>query len=165
MSDQHEIVPTAQPCLDTKESVTKEARIALAVLDAQCEKTIDPALQVGAVISKAKNVLKHGEFTRWCQEDLKRKPSWCAALRRLFEAGPDLYAARDWAISKEHPFAHSASVEQLLKIIDEWRVATGQEQPKKQRAKSGAKVFTVKSEIEVNEQPCGYRRSRPCIPI
>jgi hypothetical protein len=103
---------------------TAEALRALAALEAHGNGHMDLILQFGEAVDKAKGSLKHGEFTKWCREDLKRCPSWVSAHRRLFEGREDLRPALAWAAATGHRWASCYSVERLLKIIADWKNAT-----------------------------------------
>jgi hypothetical protein len=103
---------------------TTVALRALAALDAHGNDHMDLMLQFGEAVAKAKGCLKHGEFTNWCREDLKRSPSWISAHRRLFEGRQDLQPALAWAAATGHRWASCYSVERLLKIVSDWKKAT-----------------------------------------
>jgi hypothetical protein len=104
---------------------TTEALRALAALDAHGNDHMGLMLQFGEAVAKAKGCLKHGEFTKWCQEDLKRCPSWISAHRRLFENREDLQPALAWAAATGHRWAECYSVERLLKLIADWKATQG----------------------------------------
>ena len=100
---------------------------------------MDLILQFGEAVDKAKGSLKHGEFTKWCREVLKRCPSWVSAHRRLFEGREDLRPALAWAAETGHCWASCYSVERLLKIIADWKKAArgdGASAPKPRRKDS-----------------------------
>jgi hypothetical protein len=78
-------------------------------------------VQFGATLARARDGLGHGKFTRWCEDHLQRKPSWCSAHRRLFEAGNDLEPAREWAAATGHLWAKCLSVERLLRVVGDFR--------------------------------------------
>lgn len=103
---------------------TTEALRALAALDAHGRGRIEFMLRFGEALAKAKAHLKHGAFTRWCEDTLKRSPSWCSAHRRLFEGREDLQPALAWAAETGHRWAQCFSVERLLTLISAWKTAT-----------------------------------------
>jgi hypothetical protein len=111
------------------EEVTREAQDALAQYGVQEKITIETMLRLGAAVAKAKAKLKHGEFTRWCEEVLQRKPSWCSAHRRLFELQEFIEPAMASARGTGHRWAYCTSVERLLKLIAEYKRAEGGDQP------------------------------------
>lgn len=105
------------------DALTAKAKEALAAIDANGKDHIGLMLRLGEVLSKAKRGLKHGEFAKWCGDDLKRSPSWCSAHRRLFEGREDLQLALAWAAATGHRWASCHSVERLLKIVADWKKA------------------------------------------
>ncbi len=113
----------------TQDELTAEALRALAELDAHRNDHIAPMLRFGEVVSKAKNQLKYGNYTPWCENKLKRKPTWCSAHRRLFEVREDIEPARAWAKETSHRWADCFSVERLLKLLDESKKAKRGDNP------------------------------------
>jgi hypothetical protein len=102
---------------------TADALRALAALGAHGEDQIKVMLQLGGAVARAKSQLKHGDFTRWCEDTLKRKATWCSAHRRLFEIQEDIEPARAWAKETKHHWADCFSVERLLKLVAESKKA------------------------------------------
>ena len=102
---------------------TAEALAALAALGEHGEHQIKVMLQLGGAVARAKSQLKHGDFTRWCEDTLKRKATWCSAHRRLFEIQEDIEPARAWAKEAKHRWADCFSVERLLKLVAESKKA------------------------------------------
>jgi hypothetical protein len=130
-------------------NLTDEVLEALAALDADASDHLDVMLQFGKTLSKAKGELKHGRFSLWCREALKRSPSWCSAYRRLHESRPELELALAWAAATGHRYANCRSVERLLRIVADWRKVTrgdGAAAPKMRRKKS-----TTIAHIELEE--------------
>ena len=103
---------------------TAEALRALAALDAHGNDQMGLMLQFGEAVAKAKECLRHGEFTNWCRDVLKRSPSWISAHRRLFESRQELESALAWAAATGHRWARCYSIERLLKVIADWKKAT-----------------------------------------
>jgi len=102
---------------------TAEALHALAELDANTKDRVGLMLRLGEAVAKAKGQFKRGEFGKWCQETLRRRPSWVSAHRRLFEIRDDLEPALTWAKDTDHRWAECHSVERLLKIVAHWKKA------------------------------------------
>lgn len=100
---------------------TKEALEALADLDKHGQDQIPLMLRVGKVLLEAKEAKKRGEYKRWCDEELKRSPSWCSTYRRLHEDRGCLNDALSWAQEINHRWANCRSVELLLKIIKAYK--------------------------------------------
>jgi hypothetical protein len=107
-----------------RDELAAEASAALQELDAHGNAGIPLLLRFGNALSNAKTVLKRGEFSPWCLNVLKRSPSWCSAHRRLYQERGNLEPARTWAEATEHRWANCHSVERLLKIIADWKIAT-----------------------------------------
>ena len=106
-----------------EDDFTAEALAALTALGKHGEHQIEFMLQLGGAVAKAKSQLKHGDFTRWCEDTLKRKATWCSAHRRLFEIQEDIEPARAWAKEAKHRWADCFSVERLLKLVAESKKA------------------------------------------
>ena len=97
-------------------------------------------LRLGETLARAKDKVGHGKFTRWCEDNLHRKPSWCSAHRRLFEARDDLEPAREWAAETGHRWAKCDSVERLLRVVADFR-----------KGKSGTTAAAPKRRRKANE--------------
>ena len=78
-------------------------------------------VRLGETLATARDRVGHGKFTRWCEDNLQRKPSWCSAHRRLFEARNDIEPAREWAAATGHRWAKCHSVERLLRVVGDFR--------------------------------------------
>lgn len=132
---------------------TGEALAALAALDAHGNDHIDLALRFGEAVSKAKAHLQHGQFNPWCQDVLKRTPSWVSARRRLYESQHDLKPALAWATEKKHRWAKCHSPERLLKVIAEWKKAqAGDTPPPKARRKRSDLIAELKQRLNEAER-------------
>jgi hypothetical protein len=118
------------------DELTAHIKAALAKLEINDEEHIALALEFGSLIARAKDILPHGGFRRWCEDALDRSPSWCSLHRRLFESRDDLESALKWASTIKHNWAHCRSVERLLALIKEYREATGLEPHKPQRPRT-----------------------------
>jgi hypothetical protein len=116
--------------------LTAHIQAVLAKLDANDAEHIDLALEFGSLIAKAKEILPHGEFRRWCDVALDRSPSWCSLYRRLFENRDDVEPALNWALAIKHKRASCRSVERLLGLINDYRKATGLEPHKSRRSRT-----------------------------
>jgi hypothetical protein len=115
--------------VEASDDFTRDARDALAALEAHASSSakdhVALMLRLGETLARARKRVGHGEFTRWCEDNLQRKPSWCAAHRRLFEASKDLEPAREWAAQTGHPWAKCRSVERLLRVVNDFRRGNG----------------------------------------
>ena len=104
---------------------TRDALDALAALHAHASSSakdrIALMVRLGETLERARDEVGHGEFTRWCEDNLQRKPTWCSAHRRLFEARNDLEPAREWAAATGHLWAKCLSVERLLRLVGDFR--------------------------------------------
>jgi hypothetical protein len=99
---------------------TAEATAAIADLDD--ESRIDKMMRVGAAIMAAKDALPHGALTNWYKNVLKRSESWCSLYCRLYQDRDILQETLDWAARTNHKLARSYAIEQLLKIIADYKV-------------------------------------------
>jgi hypothetical protein len=108
----------------TRDELAAEALAALQELDAHRDAGIPMLPRFGKALSSAKAVLKRGDFSSWCLNVLQRSPSWCSAHRRLYQECGNLEPARTWAEAMEHRWANCHSVERLLKMIADWKIAT-----------------------------------------
>ncbi len=143
---------------------TVEAFRALAELDAHGHGHRSIMLRFGEAVSKAKAQLSHGEFTPWCENTLKRKPSWCAAHKRLFECGGDLDAARAWAKETGHRWADCHSVERLLKIVGDWRKAKRGVSPSAPKARQKPSEIIAELRRRLAEDDADFLALRDALP-
>ena len=101
---------------------TRDALDALDALEAHASSSakdhVALMVRLGETLAAARERVGRGKFTRWCEDNLHRKPSWCAAHRRLFDARNDLEPAREWAAATGHRWAKCHSVERLLRVVD-----------------------------------------------
>ena len=79
-------------------------------------------MRVGAAIVAAKDALPHGALTNWYKEVLRRSESWCSQYCRLYRDRDTLPDALDWATRTSHKLARSYAIDQLLKIIADYKV-------------------------------------------
>jgi hypothetical protein len=99
---------------------TAEALAAIADLDN--ESRIDKMMRVGAAIERGKEELPHGSLTHWYKNVLRRSESWCSQHWRLYQDRDNLPDALDWAERTKHKLAGSYAIEQLLKIIADYKL-------------------------------------------
>ena len=99
---------------------TAEALAAIADLDD--EGRIAKLMRVGAAIMAAKDALPHGALTKWYRIVLKRSESWCSLYVRLYKERDVLQGALDWAVRTNHKLARSYAIEQLLKLIADYKL-------------------------------------------
>jgi hypothetical protein len=125
-----------------RDRVLADAFATLKELDAHGNAGIPLLLQFGKALSNARAVLKRGEFSPWCLNELKRSPSWCSAHRRLYQERGNLEPARTWAEATEHRWANCHSVERLLKIIADWKIVTHGARAMAPRGKRRKQVVT-----------------------
>ena len=130
---------------------TRDARDALTALEAHASSSardhVALMLRLGETLARARKRVGHGKFRRWCEDNLQRKPSWCAAHRRLFEASKDLEPTREWAAETGHPWAKCLSVERLLRVVGDFR-----------RGKSGAIAAAPRRRRKASEIIAELRR-------
>jgi hypothetical protein len=86
------------------------------------EKRIETMISLGRAISAAKDDLNHGELTKWYRDKLKRSQSWCSQYYRLYRDRDTLQDALDWATQERHKLAAHRGIEQLLKVIADYKV-------------------------------------------
>jgi hypothetical protein len=146
------------------EEVTREAQEALAQYGAEEKITIEIMLRLGAAIAKAKAKLKHGEFARWCEEVLQRKPSWCSAHRRLYELQEFIEPALAYARRTGHRWAYCTSVERLLKLITEYQRAESGEQPAAQNARRKPAEIIAELQARIKEDDAEFLAMRDPLP-
>jgi hypothetical protein len=147
-----------------RDDFTVEALRALAELDAHGHGQRGIMLRFGEAVSKAKAQLKHGEFTPWCENTLKRKPSWCAAHKRLYECGGDLDAARAWAKETGHRWADCHSVERLLKMVGDWRKAKRGVSPSAPKARQKPSEIIAELRRRLAEDDADFLALRDALP-
>jgi hypothetical protein len=93
-----------------------------AIADLNDESRIDKLMRVGAAIVAAKDALPHGALTSWYKNVLRRSESWCSLYCRLHKDRDILQDALDWAARTNHKLARSYAIEQLLKVIADYKV-------------------------------------------
>ena len=147
-----------------RDDFTVEALRALAELDAHGHGHRGIMLRFGEAVSKAKAQLNHGEFTPWCENTLKRKPSWCAAHKRLYECGGDLDAARAWAKETGHRWADCNSVERLLGIVGDWRKAKRGVSPSAPKARQKTSEIIAELRRRLAEDDADFVALRDALP-
>jgi hypothetical protein len=86
------------------------------------EKRIETMISLGRAISAAKDDLNHGELTKWYRDKLKRSQSWCSQYYRLYRDRDTLQDALDWATKERLKLAVYRGIEQLLKVINDYKV-------------------------------------------
>ena len=133
----------------TRDDFTADALAALAKLHDHDKEQIPLMLKFGEALAKARKGLKHGQFSNWCRDALKRSPSWCSSHRRLYEDHADLEPALAWA-RRRTTLGNCRSVERLLKIVADWRKANG-------RWRNGAEDAAEKAD---GRRPCGTGGNR-----
>lgn len=133
------------PRFETRDEFTADALAALARLDDHGQDQIPLMLKFGEALAKAKAALKHGEFSPWCRDVLKRSPSWCSSHRRLYDGRADLEPALAWAGATNHKYASCCSVERLLKIVADWKKATRRDGATAPRARPRSKPMTLRA--------------------
>jgi hypothetical protein len=130
------------------EQLAADALAALKELGAHGTAGVPLLLRFGETLFNAKVVLKHGEFSPWCVNVLKRSPSWCSAHRRLYETRDDLVPARAWAAAINHKWANCSSVERLVKLISEWKRATRGDGAAAPRTRAKKRTSVAYSDLE-----------------
>ncbi len=99
---------------------TAEAIAAIADLDD--ESRVDKMMRVGAAIMAAKDDVPRGALQKWYKNVLRRSESWCSLYCRLYNDRDILQEALDWAARTNHKLARSYAIEQLLKIIGDYKL-------------------------------------------
>ena len=130
---------------ETRDDFTADALAALAKLDDHGQDQIPLMLEFGEALAKAKAALKHGEFSPWCRDVLKRSPSWCSSHRRLFEGRADLEPALVWAAATDHKWVSCRSIERLLKLLADYKDVTHGDSATVRRARTRSKPITLRA--------------------
>ena len=99
---------------------TAEAIAAIADLDD--ESRIDKMMRVGAAIMAAKDDVPRGALQKWYKNVLRRSESWCSLYCRLYNDRDILQEALDWAARTNYKLARSYAIEQLLKIVADYKL-------------------------------------------
>jgi hypothetical protein len=144
---------------------TAEALAALAEVDVHGTNEMPPAMRFGKTVSNAKKLLPHGEYTPWCENTLKRKPTWCASYKRLYECGGDLDAARAWAKENQHRWADCYSVERLLKLVGDWRNRNPGDSPSAPKARQKPSQGIVERRQRLEQAEAELVRVRDLLPL
>jgi hypothetical protein len=65
--------------------------------------------------------LPRGEFSRFCTNELLISSTYRARLLRLDEVRDHVREALDWAQTQKHRLAECQSVQNLIKVVNDWR--------------------------------------------
>jgi hypothetical protein len=142
-----------QPLSSTNPPETRFDYTAVAIAtaaDLDDENRIEKMILLGRAISAAKDDLDYGELTKWYRDKLKRSQSWCSLYYRLYQDHKILQNALDWATKERHKLAAYRGIEQLLKVIADYKVnvldlpapPSRQRASKQVAAKAGAEEIT-----------------------
>ncbi len=166
--DASKIYPTrndgAKPPTSFADDFTAEAKQALDELVAHDENHLPVMLRFGEALAKAKAHFKHGAYRRWCEDTLKRSPSWCSTYRRLFEGRVDLQPALTWAKDSDHKWANCRSVEKLLALIAEWRKMSRGDSPSAPRTRRKAADIIAELRQRLAEADADIKALRDPLP-
>jgi hypothetical protein len=114
-----------QPLISTNPPETRFDYTAVAIVtaaDLDDESRIEKMILLGRAISAAKDDLDYGELTKWYRDKLKRSQSWCSQYYRLYNDREILQSALDWATKERHKLVAYRGIEQLLKVIADYKV-------------------------------------------
>jgi hypothetical protein len=75
----------------------------------------------GEALTAVKRGLNHGEYGKFCKDDLKRSASACSLYVRIYESREDIQPALDWAAEAGHPLANCRAVRPVLKVIGDYK--------------------------------------------
>jgi hypothetical protein len=103
-----------------KHEMKEAARSAMAELRAHGKVGLVRNLAAAAAIAALKEGLPHGEFGRFCTEELQISSAYRARLLRLDEVRGHVKEALDWAATQKHRLAECQSVQNLIKVVDDW---------------------------------------------
>jgi hypothetical protein len=82
---------------------------------------IERNLYAAAAIAALKEAsLPRGEFGRFCTNDLQIAPTYRARLLRLHDVRDHVRQALAWAETQKHRLAECQSVQNLIKVVDDW---------------------------------------------
>jgi hypothetical protein len=91
---------------------------------------IERNLYAAAAIAALKAAgLPRGEFSRFCTNELQISSTYRARLLRLHEVRDHVREALDWAQTQKHRLAECQSVQNLIKVVDDWRKKDSSPEP------------------------------------
>lgn len=117
-----ELSDEAQTSIDMSTATDYTAEAIAAIADLDDESRIDKMMRVGAAIMAAKDDVPRGALQKWYKNVLRRSESWCSLYCRLYNDRDILQEALDWAARTNHKLARSYAIEQLLKIIADYKL-------------------------------------------
>jgi hypothetical protein len=159
-----ELVEDAIRTDDAGDDYSTAALDALAALDQHSSERIQFMLKLGEAVAKAKARLRRGNFKQWCQDVLKRQPSWISAHRRLFEDRENLQPALLWAAATHHRWANCHSVERLLKTVADYKKRFHGETPSTPKARPKAAVTIAELKQQLADADTDFIALRDPIP-
>ncbi len=123
---ENEICPESSQDLDdlAHDGLTakmKEAKAASDAVKANDEEGLVAGQLFGEALTKVKPELKHGEYGKFCKDELHRSSSSCSLYVRLYKSRDDVQDALDWAVETGHPSAHCRAVREVLKVIGDYK--------------------------------------------
>ena len=78
--------------VESGDDFTRDALNALDALEAHASSSANDHIalmvRLGETLARARDRVGHGKFTRWCEENLKRRPSWCSACQSASKSRP-----------------------------------------------------------------------------
>ncbi len=119
LEDDSSTVP--DPARDDLTAKKKKAKEASDALNANESDSLDLGIRFGEALTMVKLQLKHGEYGKYCKDDLNRSASSCSLYTRIFESREDVRPALNWAAEKGHPLARCRSIRPVLKVIGDWK--------------------------------------------
>jgi uncharacterized coiled-coil protein SlyX len=110
-------------CPDVVSSDEKKATAvkAFAALRGHGNGGIERNLSAAASIAALKaSDLPRGEFSRFCENELRISSTYRARLLRLHEVRDQVREALDWAQTQKHRLAECQSAQNLIKVVGDW---------------------------------------------
>jgi len=134
--------------------ILKDERKAAAVraieaLRAHGNAGIEPNLDAAAAIAALKAGLPHGEFGRFCTNALQISSTYRARLLRLDDVRGHVREALAWAATQKHRFAECQSVQNLIKVVNDWLNKDRSPEPKSDsNTQKGRRSKDIIAELE-----------------
>jgi hypothetical protein len=143
----------------------QRAKAASDALNANDKHSFDLAQLFGETLTILKADLKHGQFGKVCKDALNRSASSCALYMRAYESREDMHPALAWAVQTGHRWAHCRSVERVLKVIADWKMAQRGESPAAPRARRNNKEILAQMQQRLDEDDAEFIAMRDDVPL
>jgi hypothetical protein len=149
---------------DDLKAKMKEAQAASDAVKAHDDDSLVLGGLFGEALTAVKRQLNHGEYGKFCKDDLKRSASACSLYVRIYESRDDIQPALDWAAKKGHPLAHRRAVRPVLTLIADWRKSQHGESPAAPKAMQKPSQIIAELRVRLKHAEAEFVDMRDIVP-